>query len=172
MLLAFLVRTGLESRNEIISDLSLAMFLAHVFIYLFNSRRQLYIRTDHFTKASSLSVHIALKVVVSFLFLSRSSVPFCSSCGVIATNVLFSHMPTVPALGVIPEAFSWSSYSSNFPLRKHAFFASRSSCMLQAFAVDVSRLRSFKTLTTSQAQCSHLILIASMQSLLQVQRVV
>ena len=33
MLLAFLVCTGLESRNEIISDVSLAMFLAHVLMF-------------------------------------------------------------------------------------------------------------------------------------------
>ena len=115
---------------------------------------------------------LLLSTLTIFLVFSRSSVPFCSSCGVIATNVLFSHMPTVPALGVIPEALSWSSYSSNVPLRKHAFFASRSSCMLQACAVDVSRLRSFKTLTTCQAACSQFFLGLSMQSWLQVQRMV
>ena len=37
MLLAFMVCAGQESRNEIISDLSLAMFLAHFLIY-YNSR--------------------------------------------------------------------------------------------------------------------------------------
>ena len=34
MLLAFFVCTGLESRNEIISDVSLAMFLAHFLVFL------------------------------------------------------------------------------------------------------------------------------------------
>ena len=34
MLLAFLVCAGQESRNEIISDLSLAMFLAHFLVFL------------------------------------------------------------------------------------------------------------------------------------------
>ena len=37
MLLALLVCTGLESRNEIISDISLAMFLAHFLVFLKDS---------------------------------------------------------------------------------------------------------------------------------------